>query len=103
MVIFGLITAVMLVYLTSFIASLFGKHDIFHIFSGASAWPVVWSLLCIVLGALAFTTTFDSIDDLLDMQAPRHFAWALSLALVSNLIWVFLEVFRLIGLLNRPK
>ena len=55
------------------------------------------------LGALAFTTTFDSIDDLLDMQAPRHFAWALSLALVSNLIWVFLEVFRLIGLLNRPK
>ena len=90
-------------YLTSFIASLFGKHDIFHIFSGASAWPVVWSLLCIVLGALAFATTFDSIDDLLDMQAPRHFAWALSLALVSNLIWVFFEVFRLIGLLNRPK
>ncbi|MDY3127114.1 MAG: Bax inhibitor-1/YccA family protein [Corynebacterium sp.] len=58
---------------------------------------IVFSLVCIVLGALSFLTDFDAADKLMRQGAPAKYAWGVALGLAVTLVWLYTEILRLLS------
>ncbi len=58
---------------------------------------IIFSLVCIVLGALSFLTDFDQADRLIRAQAPARNAWGVALGLAVTLVWLYTEILRLLS------
>jgi len=69
--------------------------------SGHASWLAIgFSLVVIVVAALTFILDFDQIERGVRAGAPRSTAWTCAFGLLVGLIWVYLEVLRLIGYLR---
>ena len=58
---------------------------------------IVFSLVCIGLGALSFLTDFDQADRLIRAGAPSKAAWGVALGLAVTLVWLYTEILRLLS------
>ena len=61
-------------------------------------------LLCALGVALACWSLLNDIgnaDRAIAAGAPRHWQWSLGMALCSSLVWLYLELLRLLSILNR--
>lgn len=90
--------AVALVYLASFIARLFGAEIGFIHDTGPVG--IGFSLVVVVIAALNLVLDFDFIERGVAMRAPRHMEWYAAFGLFVTLIWLYLELLRLLGKLR---
>ena len=65
--------------------------------SGNLPLAVGFSLLCIGIAALTFLLDFDMIDQAIRQGAPERFAWYAAFGLVVGLVWLYLEILRLLS------
>ena len=56
-----------------------------------------FSLLCIALAAFSFLLDFDSIDKAIKQGAPANTSWYFAFGLMVTLVWLYLEILRLLG------
>ena len=68
---------------------------------GAGPMAIVFSLVCIVIAAMNLVIDFDVIEQGIRRGAPQQFAWYASFGLTVTLIWLYIEILRLLGSLNR--
>jgi uncharacterized YccA/Bax inhibitor family protein len=61
---------------------------------------IAFSLLCIGIAAFTFLLDFDMIDRGIKEGAPERFAWYAAFGLTVTLVWLYLEILRLIGYLR---
>lgn len=61
---------------------------------------IVFSLVCIGLAAFMFLIDFDSADQLIRAGAPEKAAWGVALGLTVTLVWLYLEILRLLSYFN---
>lgn len=61
------------------------------------ALAIGFSLLCIGIAALTFLLDFDMIDQAIRQGAPERFAWYAAFGLVVTLVWLYLEILRLLS------
>ena len=54
-------------------------------------------LLCIGLAAFSFLLDFDAADRLVRAGAPAKMAWGVALGLVVTLVWLYIEILRLMS------
>lgn len=97
----GIIAAtggVALIYLVSFVARLFGADVPFIHDNGLVG--IGFSLVVVVIAALNLTLDFDFIDRAERAGAPRHMEWFAALGLVVTLVWLYLEILRLLAKLR---
>lgn len=87
-----------LVYLVSFIASMFGASLGFM--QGNSMISIGFSLVVVVVAALNLILDFDMIIRGADAQAPQYMEWYGAFGLMVTLIWLYLEMLRLLSKLN---
>jgi len=59
--------------------------------------------IAVVLAALSLTLTFASIEGLVAGGAPRHMEWYMAYSLMVTLIWLYIELLRLLALLARNR
>jgi uncharacterized YccA/Bax inhibitor family protein len=59
-----------------------------------------FSLVVIVIASLTFILDFDLIEQSVAQGAPRKMAWTCAFGLLVGLIWVYLEVLRLLSYLR---
>jgi uncharacterized YccA/Bax inhibitor family protein len=59
-----------------------------------------FSLIVIVVAALTFILDFDLIEKSIDQGAPKQMAWLCAFGLVVGLIWLYLEILRLLSYLR---
>ena len=90
--------AIALVYLASFIAGFFGKsfgflHDSSWLSIGISAFVVVIAALNLVLD-------FDFIESGVESGAPKYMEWYGAFGLMVTLVWLYLEILRLLSKLQ---
>jgi len=90
--------AVALVYLASFLARVFGAEIGFIHDSGPVG--IGFSLVVVVIAALNLILDFDFIERGVAMQAPRHMEWYGAFGLLVTLIWLYLELLRLLSKLR---
>lgn len=62
---------------------------------------IVFSLVCIGLAAFSFLLDFDQADKLVRAQAPASYAWGVALGLAVTLVWLYIEILRLLSYFNR--
>ncbi|WP_026303155.1 Bax inhibitor-1/YccA family protein [Jongsikchunia kroppenstedtii] len=61
---------------------------------------IIFSLVCIGLAAFSFMLDFDSADRLIRAGAPSKAAWGIALGLTVTLVWLYIEILRLLSYLN---
>ncbi|MFT4086888.1 MAG: Bax inhibitor-1/YccA family protein [Gordonia sp. (in: high G+C Gram-positive bacteria)] len=61
---------------------------------------IIFSLVCIALAAFSFLIDFDSADQLIRAGAPSKAAWGIALGLTVTLVWLYVEILRLLSYLN---
>jgi uncharacterized YccA/Bax inhibitor family protein len=61
---------------------------------------IVFSLVCIGLAAFMFLVDFDSADQLIRAGAPEKAAWGIALGLTVTLVWLYIEILRLLSYFN---
>ena len=61
------------------------------------ALAIGFSLLCIGIAAFSFLLDFDMIDQGIRRGAPAKFAWYAAFGLTVTLVWLYLEILRLLS------
>lgn len=97
MIIGGLI-GVMVLMVGNLIASFFTDGG-FGLRDGGTV-AIIFSLVCIALAAFSFLLDFDAADELIRAQAPEKAAWGVALGLTVTLVWLYVEILRLLSYFN---
>lgn len=62
---------------------------------------VVLGLVAIVLAAMSLIVDFDSITRAVQVGAPKRYAWLAAFGLTVTLVWLYLEILRLLAILRQ--
>jgi len=61
---------------------------------------IIFSLVCIGIAAFSFLIDFDAADQMIRAGAPERAAWGIALALTVTLVWLYIEILRLLSYLQ---
>ncbi len=61
---------------------------------------IIFSLICIGLAAFSFLIDFDAADQMIRAGAPEKAAWGIALGLTVTLVWLYMEILRLLSYFN---
>jgi uncharacterized YccA/Bax inhibitor family protein len=61
---------------------------------------IVFSLVCIGIAAFSFLIDFDAADEAIRAGAPEKTAWYIAFGLTVTLVWLYLEILRLLSYLQ---
>ena len=86
----------LLLYLFGWIMSIFGVNAAF--WARPTSFGVFFSVVVVALAALNLVLDFDMIERLSRSGAPKHMEWYAAFGLTLTLVWLYLEVIRLIAL-----
>lgn len=90
-----------LVYLVSFILGLFGVNTSF--IYGGGTFGIAISLFVVVIAALNLALDFDFIDRAAASGAPKEIEWYGAFGLMVTLVWLYLEILRLLSKVASSK
>jgi uncharacterized YccA/Bax inhibitor family protein len=62
---------------------------------------IIFSLACIAIAAFMFLIDFDQADQMIRAGAPEKAAWGIALALTVTLVWLYVEILRLLSYFYR--
>ena len=89
---------VMAFYLVSFIVNLFGAEVTF--LREPNVFGIVFSFLVAGLAALNLTLDFDFIERGTKAGLDKDFEWYAGFGLMVTIVWLYLELLRLLALLQ---
>ncbi|UXA16954.1 Bax inhibitor-1/YccA family protein [Mycobacterium sp. SMC-4] len=98
MIVAGLF-GVLALMLVNFLAAIIGGGDGLGLRSGGML-AIGFSLLCIGLAAFSFLIDFDAADQMIRAGAPEKAAWGVALGLTVTLVWLYVEILRLLSYFN---
>ena len=101
--VFAATGGIALIYIFSFIASFFGAGFSIMNPSNGSLLSIGFSLLVIVIASLNLVLDFDFIEEGAEKGAPKYMEWYGAFGLLVTLIWLYLEILRLLAKLNSRK
>ena len=82
------------VMLINLVLALFGVNT--HLRDG-SPLAIGFSLVCIVVASLSFVLNFAEIEEGVRMGLPQRYSWTAAFGIVVGLIWLYLEILRLLS------
>jgi uncharacterized YccA/Bax inhibitor family protein len=100
-VIMSAMGGIMLVYVASFIMSLFGAHMAF--LAGNSTFAIGFSLVVVAVASFSLMLDFDMIERSAAMGAPKYMEWYGAFGLMVTLVWLYLEILRLLSMLANNR
>jgi uncharacterized YccA/Bax inhibitor family protein len=93
----GLIAAiagVFAVMLINLVLSLFGVNTGLR---DGGTFAIIFSLVCIVLASLSFILSFHQVEEGVRLGLPQRYAWVAAFGILVSLIWLYIEVLRLLS------
>jgi len=73
-----------------------GHGEGMHLRSGGPV-AIIFSLVCIGIAAFSFLIDFDAADQMIRAGAPEKAAWGVALGLTVTLVWLYVEILRLLS------
>ncbi len=86
---------IMMIYLINFAMSFFGSGIPYIHESGT--FGIIFSLFVVVIAALNLVLDFDFIENGVEQKAPKYMEWYAAFGLLVTLIWLYLEILRLLA------
>ena len=94
----GALIGVVALMLVNLLAGLFnGGHGIGLRDANNPGLAIAFSILCIGIAAFTFLLDFDMIEKAIRQGAPERFAWYAAFGLVVGLVWLYIEILRLLS------
>ena len=90
-----------ILYLINFIMSFFGSG--IGIISSNNNMGILFSGFVVVIAALNLVLDFDFIEEGAEMGAPKYMEWYGAFGLLVTLIWLYLEILRLLSKLQSRR
>lgn len=90
---------VLVLMVGNLVIGLFNGGEGFGLRNGGTL-SIIFSLVCIGLAAFSFLLDFDSADRLIRAGAPSKAAWGVALGLTVTLVWLYVEILRLLSYFN---
>jgi len=91
----------MLFYLASFVIRLFAGSGSVSFLNSASTFGILFSIFAAGLAAMNLALDFDFIERGSKQGLPKGMEWFAALALMVTLVWLYLEMLRLLSKLQR--
>ena len=98
-IVVGATGAIALVYVLSMVLSLF--HVPVPILNDATPLGIIVSLVIVGVAALNLILDFDLIESGVERGAPRYMEWYSAFGLLVTLVWMYLEILRLLSKTRR--
>ena len=92
---------IMVMYLISFVLGFFGVRMSF--LHDSSPLSIGISLVIVVVAALNLVLDFDFIEKGVEHRAPKYMEWYAAFGLLVTLVWLYLEMLRLLAKLQGRK
>ena len=92
--------AIAVVYLVSMVANLF-FHTQFSFLYSNSPLSIGISVVVVIIAALNLILDFDMIENAARMGAPKYMEWYGAFGMMVTLIWLYLEILRLLAKTRR--
>ncbi|MFC1576280.1 Bax inhibitor-1/YccA family protein [Candidatus Omnitrophota bacterium] len=93
--VFAATGGIFLFYMVSLVASLFGAR--FSIIYGNSLISIGFSVFVVIIAALNLVIDFDFIEKGSECGAPKYMEWYGAFCLMVTLVWLYIEILRLLG------
>ncbi len=87
------------VYLVNMVMGFFGHQ--MSIISGSSNMAILFSVVVCIVAALNLVMDFDIIETGVQNGAPKYMEWYGAFALMVTLVWLYIEILRLLSKVNR--
>lgn len=89
--------------LIAFIASFFGAHSLISVYdpSNGGLVSVGFSLLLVAIASANFVLDFEFVEQGVRNKAPRYLEWYAGFGILVTMIWLYLELLRLLAKLQR--
>ena len=100
-IVVGATLGVMLLYLVSFVIRLVAGADSVSFLNSPSALGIGFSVFVCVLAAMNLALDFDFIERGARSNLPKGMEWFAAFGLMVTIIWLYLEILRLLSKLNR--
>ena len=91
--------AIALMYVVTLVLAFFGTTVPFIHESGTAG--IIVSLVIVAVAALNLALDFDFIEQAAGVGAPKYVEWYAAFGLMVTLIWLYLEILRLLGKVRR--
>tara|TARA_B100000900_G_scaffold103148_1_gene85482 strand:+ start:3635 stop:4372 length:738 start_codon:yes stop_codon:yes gene_type:complete len=101
--IFAATGGIAIVYLINFVMSFFGSGMGIMQIDNASPMSIGFSVIVIIIAALNLVLDFDFIEEGAEKGAPKYMEWYGAFGLLVTLIWLYLEILRLLAKLNSRR
>ena len=101
--IFAATGGIAITYMVNFIMGFFGSGLGVMGINNASPFSIGFSIVVVVIAALNLVLDFDFIEEGAEKGAPKYMEWYGAFGLLVTLIWLYLEILRLLTKLNSRK
>ena len=101
--IFAATGGIAIVYLINFVMSFFGSSMGIMQIDNASPMSIGFSVIVVIIAALNLVLDFDFIEEGAEKGAPKYMEWYGAFGLLVTLIWLYLEILRLLAKLNSRR
>ena len=101
--IFAATGGIAIVYLINFVMGFFGSSMGIMQVDNASPMSIGFSVLVVIIAALNLVLDFDFIEEGAEKGAPKYMEWYGAFGLLVTLIWLYLEILRLLAKLNSRR
>ena len=92
---------IFLLYLVSWILGMFGVKMEFM--NGSGMLSIGISVFVVIIAALNLVLDFDVIEQGAQLGAPKYLEWYAGFSLLVTLVWLYLEILRLLAKLNSRR
>ena len=90
--------AIMMIYLVNMVMNLFGASIPY--LHGTGLMGIGISLFIIAIAVLNLILDFDNIEKGAKSGAPKYMEWVCALGLLVTLVWIYLEILRLLAIFS---
>lgn len=97
----GIVAATMGIFFAYLFSMLLGFMGFASPIGAPTGLGLIISLVVVVIAALNLVLDFDVITQGVNARAPEHFEWYAAFGLMVTLVWLYLEILRLLAILNR--
>jgi len=99
-VIYMATAGVAIFYLVIWIGGMFGATGLSSFYAGNSMFSIGLSVVIAGIAAFNFILDFNFIEENAKAGAPKYMEWYSGVALLATLIWLYIEILRLLAKLQ---
>ena len=101
--VFAATGGIAIVYLINFVMSFWGSGISVMNINNASFMSIGFSLFVVIIASLNLVLDFDFIEEAAEIGVPKYMEWYATFGLLITLIWLYLEILRLLAKLQSRR